>query len=306
LKILIAEDDLTSRLILAAVTKKWGYTPITVEDGEAAWEVMQDADPPLLLLIDWGMPKLDGITLCKKIRKQESENPPYIVLLTARNETDDVVKGLEAGANDYISKPYNNAELQARLCVGQRMLNLQTELFETKNALQIQATHDALTGLLNRGAIMAALEKEMDRAIRQSKTLTIGMCDIDHFKQVNDNHGHLAGDEVLREVAKRFRSSLRPYDEIGRYGGEEFLFLLHSSIEQAPKLFERIRRDIADTPISANATELTITISCGVTFFIPPKDKRDATSLLAAADKALYQAKDGGRNLTIFGPVEKT
>jgi len=305
LRLLIAEDDLTSRLILTAITKKWGYTPIAVEDGEAAWQILQGENPPQLLLIDWMMPKLDGVTLCKHLRKQISDKPPFIILLTARNETKDIVSGLGAGANDYIAKPYNNAELLARLRVGERMMNLQYELCKAKNKLQIQATHDALTGLLNRGAIMTSLDKEIDRARRQSRPLSIGMCDIDHFKRVNDTHGHQAGDAVLREVAKRFNTTLRPYDEIGRYGGEEFLFLLHADEGQAPKLFDRIQHDIADTPITTETTTLTLTISCGVTQFTPPYDTRNAASLLATADTALYKAKAAGRNLTIFDSLEK-
>ncbi len=203
MKLLIAEDDLTSRTVLTAVAGKWGFETIAVEDGEAAWDVLQADEPPRLLLLDWEMPRLDGLALCERIRNRESSNPPYIILLTARTETDDIVAGLEAGANDYISKPFVNSELQARLQVGRRMLNLQAELINAKEAMAFQATHDALTGLLNRGAIMEALDVEMARAQRQDQTLCIGLCDIDHFKRVNDTHGHLAGDAVLREVTQR-------------------------------------------------------------------------------------------------------
>jgi len=135
MKLLIADDDLTSRTMLAAVTRKWGFESIAVEDGEAAWQVLQKSDPPLLLLIDWEMPKLDGLGLCLRIRQQANNNPPYIILLTARSETEDVVAGLEAGANIYIIKPFANAELKARLQVGQRMLELQYELKKTQDIL---------------------------------------------------------------------------------------------------------------------------------------------------------------------------
>jgi two-component system cell cycle response regulator len=302
MKILIAEDDLTSRTLLSAVAGKWGYEPIAVADGESAWAALQAPNAPRLLLLDWEMPKLDGLALCQRIRQQASSNPPFIILLTARNETVDVVTGLDIGANDYITKPFENAELQARLRVGTRMLELQTELNQAKEALAFQASHDFLTGMLNRGAIMHLLEQEIARAQRQSHPLCIGLCDIDHFKQINDNHGHAIGDAVLREVARRMADSLRPYDQAGRYGGEEFLFFMAADEEQGRSMFERLRRAIADTPFELEGSRLSITLSSGVSVFQPPEDARGASALLAAADAALYQAKSAGRNRTLFAP----
>ncbi len=138
MKLLIADDDLTSRAMLAAVTKKWGYETIVAEDGEVAWQCLQQPEAPLLLLIDWEMPNLDGLGLCQRIREQQTNNPPFIILLTARNDTNDLVSGLEAGANDYIAKPYDNAELQARLKAGKRILELQAQLHKTQNALTFE------------------------------------------------------------------------------------------------------------------------------------------------------------------------
>ncbi len=300
MKLLIAEDDLTSRTMLAAVARKWGFEPIEVEDGEAAWQGMQGDEPPRLLLLDWEMPKLDGLALCQRIRLQHSDDPPYIILLTARSETADIVEGLGKGANDYIAKPFDNAELQARLQVGRRMLDLQKQLNEAKEALVIQANYDALTGLLNRGAVMTALEQEMARAQRQAQALGVGLCDIDHFKRINDTHGHPAGDAVLREVSRRIAAALMPDDQVGRYGGEEFLILLNTAGDQAKNLFERVRRAIADTPFMVEQASLVVTISCGVSLFTPPDDGRDGAALLAAADAALYEAKAAGRNRTLF------
>ena len=128
MKVLISEDDFTSRIILTAVTKKWGYEPVEAEDGEIAWETLQEKDPPRLMLIDWEMPNLNGLDLCRKIRQVETQDPPFIILLTANSETGDIVKGLESGSNDYVVKSFQNAELQARLQVGMRMLDLQTRL----------------------------------------------------------------------------------------------------------------------------------------------------------------------------------
>lgn len=300
MKLLIAEDDLTSRTILAAVARKWGYEPIAVEDGEAAWEVLRRPEPPRLLLLDWMMPRLDGLALCRRIRREESSDPPFIILLTGRGETEDIVKALEAGANDHVAKPFENAELRARLDVGKRMLDLQEQLRRVTEALAIRATQDSLTGLLNRGAIMEALDQEMARAQRRQQTLCVGLCDIDHFKRVNDTHGHLAGDAVLREAARRIEAALRPFDHVGRYGGEEFLILVDATQDQAPALFERIRHVFADAPFVVEQAALDVTISCGATFFTPPADERIDTALIAAADAALYRAKDAGRNRTVF------
>lgn len=300
MKILIAEDDLTSRTILVAVVREWGYEPIAVEDGAQALEVLEADNPPQLLLIDWEMPRLNGLALCQHLLEKEKDKPPYIILLTGRSGTDNVVAGLEAGANDYISKPFENAELQARLKVGKRMLELQDELHRAKEAMTIQAKYDVLTGLMNRRAIMEAMEREVDRTKRNLQPLYICMCDIDHFKIVNDTHGHLAGDAILREVAQRISSILRNYDLFGRYGGEEFLIIINSEDIQVQALFDRICRIIADEPFIYGQQVLHITLSCGVTFYSPPMDKRDVTQLLASADEGLYEAKSAGRNRVVF------
>jgi two-component system cell cycle response regulator len=305
MKLLIAEDDLTSRTMLELITRRWGYQVEAVADGEQAWEALQRPDPPRLLLLDWMMPRLDGISLCQRIRATESSDPPFIILLTARTETADIVAGLEAGANDYVAKPFANAELQARLKVGQRMLDLQGELNSAQQALAYQASHDALTGLLNRCAIMQALGREMARSARKLDPLCIALCDIDHFKRINDSFGHLAGDEVLREVTRRLQSVLRPYDEVGRYGGEEFLFLLGPGGQEPGLLFERLRAVVGDRPISIAGQDLTVTISCGVVLYRPPDDRRVAAELLSEADRLLYCAKEQGRNRVLLesGPA---
>lgn len=304
MKVLIAEDDLTSRTILIALLQKWGFEPIPVADGEAAWQIMQEEESPRLLLIDWEMPKLNGLELCKNIREQACIDPAYIILLTARSSTGDVVLGLENGANDYVLKPFDNAELHARLKVGMRMLALQKELINAKEVMAFQASHDVLTGLINRRAVMDEMECEIERTKRNLQPLYICMCDIDHFKKINDTFGHLAGDEVLREVGKRFNAILRPYDTIGRYGGEEFLIIVNSDEKHVYELFERIRRTIGDEPFVYEQETLKVTISCGVSLFLPPKDKRNTIELLAAADGALYKAKETGRNRIVFSQVK--
>lgn len=300
MKILIAEDDPTSRIILEAVVSEWGYEPTAVEDGAQALTVLKAEEPPRLLLLDWEMPKLNGLALCKLIREEDTSNPPYIILLTGRSDTEDIVTGLKFGANDYISKPFENAELQARLQVGKRMLDLQDELNRAKEAMAFQANYDELTGLMNRRAVMKSMANELERSKRNFQPLYICMCDIDHFKKINDTHGHLAGDAVLKEIAERFNTSLRPYDICGRYGGEEFLIILNSKEDHVQDLFERVRQAIADNPFTYEQTVLNVTISCGVTLYSPPTDERNSTQLLTDADTALYEAKNGGRNRIVF------
>lgn len=299
MKILIGDDSLTQRVMLEAIVKQWGFEVVLAEDGQQAWEILSEPDAPRLVLLDWEMPGLDGLEVCRRVREREDQDPPYILLLTARRETADIVTGLDAGANDYISKPFENTELHARLRVGARMLDLQRELISAREALEYQAHHDALTGLLNRGAVMQAMAQEMERVKRDGKALQIGLIDVDHFKQINDTHGHPAGDAVLQEMARRIEAVLRPYDRVGRYGGEEFLVLVSSEIADAQALCERLRSEIADQPFGDGQVALRVTVSGG---FVPftSRATRDASELLAIADKLLYEAKAAGRNRILF------
>ncbi len=297
MRILIAEDDRTSRDILTAVLRKWGHAPVAVDNGNEAWQVMQDKDAPELAILDWEMPGMDGLEVCRKIRSKMTSNPPYLIILTARGDTGDIVKGLDAGANDYISKPYKNDELQARLRVGQRMMELQNELLATKDALAHEAMYDALTGALNRRAILSGLEKEIKRAGRRNTTLTIGLSDIDHFKQVNDTFGHQTGDDVLQGLVEKMQYNLREYDLVGRYGGEEFLIVAPDSGWSMSKIYERLKTCIADSPIITRSGKIDITLSIGVAV-TGADDTVDG--LLAAADAALYTAKREGRNKVAY------
>lgn len=303
MKLLIAEDDKASRMMLTAVASQWGYDCISVEDGEAAWEVMQQENAPSLLLLDWEMPGMTGIEVCKKIRAKNNDNPPYILLLTARTETADIVEGLKTGANDYIPKPFNAAELQVRLEVGYRMLSLQSTLNHAMEELKYNATYDALTGILNRRAILDALTKEIARVQRQKTSLFIGMCDIDHFKNINDTHGHLVGDEVLKEVVTRMKTALRSFDSIGRYGGEEFLVICNATDNKPSTVFERMCKFVTSSPIETNELSISVSISCGVTKLdldLEQTVDEIALLLLSNSDAALYEAKEAGRNRVVF------
>jgi diguanylate cyclase (GGDEF)-like protein len=298
MKILIGDDSMTQRLMLEAIVKQWGFDAVLAEDGLQAWEILSAEEAPRLVLLDWEMPGFTGLEVCRRVRARQDEDPPYILLLTARSETTDIVAGLEAGANDYISKPFENTELRARLEVGKRMLDLQRELIDARERLEFQASHDALTGLLNRGAVMQAMDQEMERARRNGPSLQVGLIDADHFKSINDTHGHLVGDRVLQEIAQRIKTTLRPYDVVGRYGGEEFLVLIACDVKAAAHLFERLRCAIADEPILLDKSRLKITVSIGFCQF-EVQDTYTATELLAAADAAMYKAKSAGRNQVI-------
>lgn len=297
MKVLVADDDLTSRTMLGAILKKSGYEPTSVADGAAAWDALRAPDPPMLVLLDWNMPAMDGLEVCRLVRQNESSNPPYIILLTGRGEKGDIVHGLEAGANDYISKPYDTEELQARISVGRRMIELQSNLVEARDAVVHQALYDHLTDIFNRRAILEQLKRELVRARRGEGWLAVGICDIDHFKTINDTWGHQTGDEALVAFTRCVQASLREYDCVGRYGGEEFLVIASGGAGgESDGLFERVRARLASAPIETAAGTVSMTVSIGVANAAPESTVDD---LLAAADAALYRAKEAGRNRVV-------
>lgn len=296
--ILVAEDDPMFRRILQRWLESWGFGVMMVEDGNRAWEILRQEQPPQLMILDWVMPGIDGLELCRRTRAARCGPYQYILLVTARDQTPDVVRGLEAGADDYLSKPFDKAELHARLRVGRRILSLQRNLISAQEKLRFQATHDALTGLWNRGALLDMLESEIERTLRTHSSLGILMIDVDHFKPVNDTFGHLAGDVVLKEIALRILGATRPYDMTGRYGGEEFLVVLPTcDREQTRNGAERIREAIAATPFAVAGTEIRLTISVGAT--VIPGSATSEAEILSLADLALYEAKSAGRNRTV-------
>jgi len=242
------------------------------------------------------MPGLEGVEVCRKIRERGEQPYVYVLLLSARTEKQDMLAGLKAGADDYLTKPFDTQELRARIFAGERILRLQDELISARDALQFQATHDALTGLLNRGAILRDVTRELTRARREHVSAGVILVDIDHFKAVNDDYGHLTGDAILHGVAMRMSGLLRAYDSIGRYGGEEFLVLAPSSdAEGAMQFAERLRAGVESTTYETDAGSLRLTLSLGVAVS-NPEDAPDSHVLLQAADAALYRAKARGRN----------
>jgi diguanylate cyclase (GGDEF)-like protein len=293
MRILIAEDDSTSRMLLTRVLGKWGHDVVATENGAQAWEALQAEGAPQLAILDWMMPGMDGVEVCRKVRERKTGRPPYIILLTALDDKASIVAGLDAGANDYVGKPYDPDELRARIEVGRRFVELHEELAEARRELEIQARTDRLTGVINRGAIISHLEQEIERAQREGGLLGLGMLDIDHFKKVNDVHGHAAGDEVLREVVRRSVSVLRRYDVFGRVGGEEFLVVVPGAdARELEEVLQRIRQAIAKTPIAVAGREIAVTVSLGGA----TRAGDSADELIARADDALYAAKVAGRD----------
>jgi diguanylate cyclase (GGDEF)-like protein len=300
-KILVAEDDPVSRRLLEVTLSKWGYEVVTCADGQAAWEALKAPDAPQLAILDWMMPLLDGLQVCRNVRnpaERPAEPYVYIILLTAKSQKTDMVTGLEAGADDYLTKPFDAQELRMRLRAGWRILDLLDELVRAREILREQARKDSLTQLCTRATVLELLMHELDRSQRDSADrdapVSVVLADLDHFRHINDTYGHLAGDAVLRETAHRMRDAIRPYDSIGRYGGEEFLLVLSNcdtigAAAIAERLLQAVRKD---TIVLAEAT-VSVTLSAGVA---TSGVIQDPEALVGAADAALYRAKRGGRN----------
>lgn len=294
MRVLVAEDDLTSRLVLQKTLVKWGYEVLAVCDGNEALEELQKPDAPALLVLDWEMPGMDGIDVCRQVRAREGGHSHYIILLTARSGTEDLVAGLEAGANDYVRKPFDPAEMRARVEVGRRFVELYDQLLASQRALEHLARTDSLTQIMNRGATMARLYEEVARTKREGSTLALGVMDIDHFKRVNDIYGHAVGDQVLREVVRRLTVAVRPYDGLGRIGGEEFLVLIPGAArENARAVLERARQVVCATPVNHADRQVDVTVSLGGT---TTRGDEPEDQVLIRADEALYRAKELGRN----------
>lgn len=290
MSILLVEDSAIERKAIGAYLKEWGLDFHAVDNGAEAWDLLQGPDAPSLVLLDWLLPGIDGIELCRRIRTLGANGSyTYTVMLTAKDRKQDLLTAMAAGADDYLSKPVDPSELRARILVGKRILDLQ-------QSLKFAATHDFLTKILNRAEILASLKRELSRSERDGRPAAIILVDVDLFKGINDSMGHAAGDAVLKEIAQRLQSDLRPYDMAGRYGGEEFLLILpNCNLQTAIRRADEIRYVVCRDKIVTSFASVAVTVSMGVTVSTLTPDAT-LEDLLQQADSALYKAKQSGRN----------
>ena len=299
MNVLIAEDDIISCRALEKNLKDWGYRIHVTQNGEEAWEIIKIGGIRLAI-VDWGMPKMNGLELCHKIRNEyqpREEKYLYIILLTGRDLEKDIITGLSAGADDYITKPFSYMELKVRIQNGERIIALQD--------IQLQkANTDGLTQLWNRKKILEILEEELNRNFRENIPLGVIMLDIDNFKTINDTYGHLIGDEVIIEVASRLKKKIRSYDKIGRYGGDELLLILPGLGRQdAKNIAERLRQSVCAEKIQTEAGALNITVSLGVSIF-DTASRPSTKKMIEESDLALYVAKGRGRNIAVVSEFD--
>lgn len=300
MRVLVADDSLVMRRLLEASVSSWGYQPVSASDGDQAWEILTSPDPPSIAILDWMMPGLSGLAVCRQLRERHTTPYIYVILLTSRGMREDIVGGLNAGADDYVVKPFDKHELEVRLRAGKRIIELQSELMAAQARLREQAMRDPLTGLWNRACILDMLERELDRARRIATPLGLLMIDLDHFKRLNDTRGHQFGDHALSAFAARIQAAVRSYDAIGRYGGEEFLILAPGCGE--PELLaqaERLRAAVFSAPFDIEGLSIPLTVSIGASC-VEPGFRVTSIELIRAADDALYEAKRTGRNRVIF------
>jgi len=306
--VLIAEDDSFSRSLLSQTLIRLGYQVVEANNGQQAWEILQEKNIQLVIT-DWMMPEMDGLELTRKIRASNMfTGYVYIVILTGRRGIENIVVGLDAGADDYLIKPFSPKELSARLKIGQRILDLEQRLRGAREKMHDLAMHDELTGIWNRRAFYNHAITVLGHAARENHTTSLILLDIDHFKSVNDRFGHIVGDQVLKMVADTLKANLRPYDRVGRWGGEEFIVLLPTtSKSKAVEIAERLRQSISALRYEVlegqkdELAKLCVQASLGVACS-EGHDSQSLDDLVDRADSMLYLAKEKGRNRVCVEP----
>lgn len=284
--------------LLEKSLKKAGHRVVVAQNGREALDLFRKSFFPMVLT-DWMMPEMTGLELCKAIRAQACPGYVFVVFLTSKDDKNDIITALDAGADDYLTKPFHKAELIARLNTGKRVLALERSLKKANEDIRMLSITDPLTGIFNRGYLMERLPEEFNRARRYDHPLSLIMCDIDRFKKVNDTYGHEAGDAVLKSVAHCLNGCLRHgIDWMARYGGEEFLIMLsETDHEGAMAVAERLKTQFAQCPVDSRGHEIKVTASFGVaTFQTHTHEQKSPEDLIREADRCLYRAKANGRN----------
>ncbi len=296
MKVLIADDDPTTRHMLCSLAEKWGYEPTQAGDGYSAWANLRSPKPPRVVILDWQMPGLDGPSLCRELRLRHASSLPYtyVIFLTARQDKRDVVTALDAGADDYLVKPFDSRELEARLRAGRRIIELQDELLEAKDQIERLSLTDPVTETLNRRGIMAELARRLADAMIDATPLCALLIDFDRFKRINDLLGHAAGDAALRAAAKRLQATIHPPGAVGRFGGDEFLVIFPQTPPgEAIIAADAVLETVAQTELNTHEACPALSASGGLATW----DRSETLDgLLARADAALYQAKAAGRS----------
>ncbi len=294
--ILIIEDDKDSRELLKIYLTKWNYNVFEASKPFAALELIKTHSIQMAL-IDWVLDETSGIEICNLIRNKFRDNYVYIIIITGQKTRRDVVEALSQGADDYLMKPFNFEELKVRIKAGERILTYQNNLKDCYDKLYEASIKDPLTGTFNRQTILERLNSEFERAKRLNDDLSVIMSDIDFFKRVNDSYGHLVGDSVLKHIGKILKKSIRKYDTVGRYGGEEFLIILpHTSIKVAKNIAERVRQSLKNEVFIIKNFSIPITMSFGISHI---SRASNSSLLLQQADQMLYEAKRRGRNKVV-------
>jgi two-component system, cell cycle response regulator len=298
LSVLVAEDNPVMQTVIKFMLSSWGYRPVLTVNGSEAWDILRGEDAPRLALLDWMMPGVDGVELCRRVRAAAREPYTYLMLLSGRTDSSDLIRAMDAGADDYLRKPFDAQELRVRLNAGRRIIQLQEQLVAAREELRAQTMRDSLTGLLNHAHILTALQD----ALRGDEPVSVLLADLDRFRQINDSFGHPAGDDVLREFCRRFRAALPQNAAIGRYGGEEFLAVLPKcDSSTARELAERLRDAVRTETFTAGAAAFPVSCSVGIACCENPYTS-DAATLLRQVDEAVFWAKRECRNVATVAP----
>ena len=304
LKIVVADDSPFFRRLVEDALAHEDYTLLFAKNGREAIDFVT-ADEPAVVITDWEMPDFTGLELCQKIRGAKYPYT-YIILLTSNKHKEQIVRGLDAGADDYLTKPFDPRELLARIRVGRRVAELHREVHDKNKKLEELALTDALTGLPNRRGVEHWVARELSAAARHGFPLWVVMADLDHFKSINDAHGHDAGDQVLKEFAAILKTNTRASNMCGRTGGEEFVLVLaHSDRAGVQIAIERVRQELERQTLTIDGATIRVTASFGITGFHGRKAPEFA-QLLRKADAALYVAKAHGRNRIEFAEANST